>query len=326
MISPLQPKLLDQVRSVIRLRNMSYRTEQTYVDWIRRYIFHHGKKHPRDLGIVEIREFLNHLVTQENVAPATQNQALHALLFLYREVLEIDLPRIDNLLASKKSPRLPVVFTREEVQRVLAQLNGKKWLMASLLYGTGMRLSELLRLRVQSIDFQKNEIMIREGKGGKDRITMLPKSLKRPLQLHLAEVKAQHALDLNAGFGQVRLPYALAKKYPAAQKEWKWQYVFPAPKRSIDPRSGQEHRHHLDPSTLQKAVREAIQKAGIVKHASCHTFRHSFATHLLEAGQDIRTVQQLLGHSDLNTTMIYLHVLNRGGLGVKSPLDLLERG
>lgn len=316
-----QPKLLDQVRTTIRLRGMSYQTEKVYADWIKRFIIFHNKRHPKEMGAAEIRHFLAHLVNDRNVAPSTQNQALHALLFLYHEVLQIELPVIGDLQPAKKSPRAPVVFTREEVQAILSRMTGTKQTMASLLYGTGMRLIELLRLRVKDIDFQMNQITVRQGKGGKDRVTMLPRSLKGPLREHLAKVKQAHEVDLKEGFGNVELPYALEKKYPRAVREWKWQYVFPAPKRSIDPRSKVERRHHLGPSVLQKAVKEAMRKAAITKHGNCHTFRHSFATHLLESGYDIRTVQELLGHEDVSTTMVYTHVLNRGGLGVHSPLD-----
>lgn len=314
------PKFLDQVAAAIRLRRMSYRTEQAYCDWAKRFILFHNKRHPKDMGAPEIEAFIAHLVNERNVSASTQNQALQALLFVYREVLLIELPRI-GLPVARKEPRLPEVFTREEVQQILAQMEGKKWLMASLLYGTGMRLKELLRLRVKDIDFEKNQIIIREGKGSKDRVTMLPLSLKEPLRAQLMKVKEAHQVDLLEGFGNVELPFALDKKYPQAAREWKWQYVFVAPKRSICPRTKIERRHHLDPSMLQKAVKEAMRKAKITKHGSCHTFRHSFATHLLESGYDIRTVQELLGHADVSTTMIYTHVLNRGGLGVRSPLD-----
>lgn len=319
-LTPNQPKLLDQVRTAIRLRRMSYRTEQTYTDWIKRFIIFHHKRHPQEMGAPEIREFLAYLVNERNVAASTQNQALHAILFLYREVLQIELPPVGPGRA-KKEPRLPVVLTRAEVQAVLSRLSGTKWLMASLLYGAGLRLSECLRLRVKDIDFARNLIVVREGKGDKDRVTMLPQGLKEPLRLHLEKVKKAHVNDLQEGYGRVQLPYALERKYPQAATEWKWQYVFPAPKRSIDPRSGIERRHHLDEAALQKAVKEAMRQAGVSKHASCHTFRHSFATHLLESGCDIRTVQELLGHTDVKTTMIYTHVLNRGGLCVRSPLD-----
>lgn len=316
-----KPKLLDQVRAVIRLRGMSYRTEQTYCEWIKRFILFHNKRHPSEMGVEEIRAFLTHLVVEQNVAGSTQNQALHSILFLYKQVLNIELPFIGGLPVAKKQPRLPVVFTREEVHTILAQLSGEKWLMASLLYGSGLRLSECLRLRVKDIDFDKNIITVREGKGGKDRVTMLPLPMKEPLCEHLINVKQKHEADLAAGFGNVAIPFALSRKYPTAATEWKWQYVFPAPHRSRDPRNGEMRRHHLDPSVLQKAVKEAIQQTKIPKHGSCHTFRHSFATHLLEAGYDIRTVQELLGHADVKTTMVYTHVLNRGGLAVRSPLE-----
>jgi integron integrase len=320
---PNPPKLLDQVRTTIRLRGMSYQTEKTYADWVKRFILFHDKRHPKEMGAPEIRDFLAHLVNDRNVAASTQNQALHSILFLYREVLRIELPPLGDLKPAKKPERLPEVFTREEVQAILARMTGLKGLMARLLYGTGMRLSELLRLRVKDVDFTRNQIVVREGKGNKDRVTMLPQSLKEPLRQHLVKVKEAHEVDLREGFGNVGLPFALEKKYPNAVKEWKWQYVFPAPKRSIDPRSKIERRHHLDPSVLQKAVKEAMRAARITKHGSCHTFRHSFATHLLESGQDIRTVQELLGHADVSTTMVYTHVLNAGGLGVRSPLDRL---
>jgi integron integrase len=316
-----KPKLLDQVRTAIRLRQMSYRTEEAYTHWIRRFIVYHGKRHPAELREPEIRDFLSHLVVEQNVAPSTQNQALHALLFLYKQVLEIELPRIGQTARSNKPPKLPVVFTREEARAVLARLEPAHQLMAGLLYGSGLRLIELLRLRVKDIDFATSQITVREGKGGKDRQTMLPQNLKEPLRAHLARVRRAHEADLLEGYGTVHLPYALARKYPQAAREWKWQYVFPAPHRSRDPRSGLRQRHHLDERSLQKAVKEAIRQAGVNKHASCHTFRHSFATHLLESGYDIRTVQELLGHADVKTTMIYTHVLNRGGLGVRSPLD-----
>ncbi len=314
------PRLLDQVSTAIRMRRMSYRTEQTYCDWIKRFILFHNKRHPKEMGAPEIEAFLADLVNNKKVSASTQNLALHSILFLYREVLLIELPRI-GLMPVKNQPRLPEVFTREEAQKILSQMEGKKWLMASLLYGTGVRLNELLRLRVKDIDFQKNQITVRQGKGDKDRVTMLPLSLKEPLRQHLKKVRQAYDVDMLEGFGNVELPFALDKKYPQAEKEWKWQYVFVAPKRSICPRTKIERRHHLDPSVLQKAVKEAMRKARVTKHGSCHTFRHSFATHLLESGYDIRTVQELLGHEDVSTTMIYTHVLNRGGLGVRSPLD-----
>jgi len=320
------PRLLDQVRDVLRLKHYAIRTEEAYTDWIARFIRFHkteqgSVRHPREMGAAEITAFLTHLAVEQNVAASTQNQALAALLFLYREVLHLDLGPVEPVRAQKPQ-RLPVVLTREEVRLVFAQMSGLHLLMAQLLYGTGMRLMECARLRVKDVDFARREILIRDGKGEKDRVTMLPASLSAPLQAHLQEVKVLHQRDLAEGYGAVYLPYALERKYPNAATEWGWQYVFPATKRSVDPRSGVTRRHHLDESALQKAVRAAVQKTGLAKPASCHTFRHSFATHLLESGQDIRTVQELLGHADVKTTMIYTHVLNRGPLGVRSPLDL----
>ena len=315
------PKLMEQVRAIIRLRGMSYRTEQTYTDWIKRFILFHHKRHPKEMGVEEIRAYLTHLVMERNVAPSTQNQAMHALLFLYKQVLEIALPHLGALPAAKKQPKLPVVFTRDEAQAILAQLQDETWLMASLLYGSGLRLMECLRLRVKDIDFDQHIITIRAGKGAKDRVTMLPQPIKEPLHKHLVHIQQIHETELAEGHGTVKLPFALATKYPNAATEWKWQFVFPSPKRSCDPRTGVWHRHHLDESVLQRAVKRALKQSGITKHGSCHTFRHSFATHLLEAGYDIRTVQELLGHTDVKTTMIYTHVLNRGGLAVRSPLD-----
>lgn len=317
----IDSRFFEQIRIVFRLRGMSRRTENSYTDWIKRFLLFHGQKHPIEMGSSEIRSFLSHLVMERDVAPATQNQALHAILFLYREVLQIELPQLGSIERSRKLPRLPVVMTRHEVQAVLQHMSGTPHLVASLLYGSGLRLIECLRLRIKDIDFEKNLIVVRYGKGDKDRITMLPESLKLMLKNHLSEVKKLHQFDLRAGFGEVYLPYALAVKYPSAPKEWLWQYVFPASKRSIDPMTNKTRRHHLDESTLQKAVKSAVRTAKVEKNASCHTFRHSFATHLLEAGYDIRTVQELLGHHDVRTTMIYTHVLNRGGLGVFSPLD-----
>jgi len=316
-----KPKLFDQVRHLIRLKHYSIRTEEAYLKWIKRYIFYHQKRHPNEMAENEIREFLTHLAVEKNVAASTQNQALNAILFLYKEVLQKDLKEISGVVWAKRPPKLPVVFTREEVNRLLENLQGTYKLIAGLLYGSGLRLLECLRLRVKDIDFSKNQITVRDGKGSSDRVTMLPESIKSHLQLHLRKVKALHEEDLHEGFGEVYLPYALAQKYPNAPREWAWQYVFPAAKRSIDPRSGKERRHHASETSVQKAVKTAIYKAGIHKNGSCHTLRHSFATHLLEGGYDIRTVQELLGHKDVKTTMIYTHVLNRGGKGVKSPLD-----
>lgn len=316
-----QPKLLDHVRDRIRVKHYSIRTEQAYVDWIKRFIYFHGKRHPRDLGASEVEAFLTHLAVTGNVAASTQTQALSALLFLYKEVLQLDLPWLDNVTRAKKPQRLPTVLTEAEARLVLGHLDGVKWLMAGLLYGTGMRLMECLRLRVKDVEFTRKEIVIRDGKGMKDRVTMLPVSLIVPLQAQLEKARILHEKDLADGFGEVYLPFALEKKYPNAPRQWGWQYVFPSIKRSKDPRSDKVRRHHLDEKVLQRAVAQAARAAGLAKPTSCHTFRHSFATHLLQSGYDIRTVQELLGHKDVQTTMIYTHVLNRGGRGVVSPLD-----
>ena len=319
------PRLLDQVREAIRRRYFSRRTEQAYVHWTRRFIYFHGKRHPRDLGEAEVTAFLNDLAVKRGVAAGTQNQALSALLFLYKEVLGRELAWLDGLERAKRPPRLPVVLTRAEVERLLAQLTGARWLLASLMYGSGLRVMECLRLRVKDVDLDYRQILVRDGKGEKDRVTMLPEKLVEPVRAHLERVRALHARDLREGYGEVHLPYALARKYPRADREWAWQYLFPSKNRSADPDDGVIRRHHLDESVPQRAVKEAVRGAGIAKHASCHTLRHSFATHLLEGGYDIRTVQELLGHSDVSTTMIYTHVLNKGGRGVKSPLDRLEQ-
>ena len=314
-------KLLDQVRDVLRLKHYSYRTEQSYVDWITRYILFHDKRHPKDMGVPEIEAFLTHLAVEGHVAASTQNQALSALLFLYHEVLRVALPDTIDAIRAKKPARLPVVLTRAEVQQVIAGMSGMYQLMAKLLYGSGLRLMECVRLRVKDIDFERREISVRDAKGGHERVTMLPTSLVAPLQEHLKRVKLVHDQDLAAGYGQVYMPYALDRKYPNASREWAWQSVFPSDRLSTDPRSQLTRRHHIDESNLQRAVKDAVRLAKIAKPASCHTFRHSFATHLLESGYDIRTVQELLGHKDVKTTMIYTHVLNRGGLAVRSPLD-----
>lgn len=315
------PKLLDQVRIVARLKHFSIRTEQAYVGWIRRFILFHNKRHPSEMAEAEIREFLANLAVQHKISASTQTVALSALLFLYRDVLKQELPYVDGIERAKSAKRLPVVFSRAEVQSVLAHLSGTYHLIASLLYGAGLRLNEALSLRVKDIDFEGNQLTVREGKGDKDRVTMLPQTIRHSLQQHLLKVKLLHDKDLREGFGRVYLPMALERKYPNAERAWGWQYVFPALTRSIDPRSGAERRHHITPESQQRAVRTAIRLAQITKNGSCHTFRHSFATHLLEDGYDIRTVQELLGHKDVRTTMIYTHVLNRGGRGVRSPLD-----
>lgn len=317
------PRLLDQVRNKIRLKHYSIRTEQSYLDWIRRFIVFHNKRHPNSMGAQEVEQFLTHLAVQGQVAASTQNQAKSALLFLYREVLNTELPWLDNVEKAKTPQRLPVVLTKAEVQAVLGHLSGVYWLMGSLLYGAGLRLMECVRLRVQDLDLSRKELLVRNGKGYKDRITMLPLVLINPLRAHLEHVREQHNQAVQAGGGSVHLPHALAKKYPNAEFEWAWQYVFPAAKPSTDPRSGVVQRHHLNEQNLQRAVKQAVRDADISKPASPHTFRHSFATHLLEGGYDIRTVQELLGHADVSTTMIYTHVLNKGGQGVTSPLDIL---
>jgi integron integrase len=319
------PRLLDRVHEAIRRRYFSRRTEQAYVHWIRRFIYFHGKRHPRDLGETEVTAFLNDLAVKRGVAAGTQNQALSALLFLYKEVLGRELAWLDGLERAKRPSRLPTVLTRAEAERLLAQLTGVRWLLASLMYGSGLRVMECLRLRVKDVDLSYRQILVRDGKGEKDRVTMLPEKLVEPVRAHLERVRALHARDVRDGYGEVHLPYALARKYPRAGREWAWQYVFPSKNRTADPEDGVIRRHHLDESVPQRAVKEALRVAGIAKHASCHTLRHSFATHLLESGYDIRTVQELLGHSDVSTTMIYTHVLNKGGRGVKSPLDRAEQ-
>lgn len=316
-----KPRLLDQMRERIRLKHYSIRTEHVYCEWAKRFIRFHQYRHPQDMGAVEVEAFLTELAVKRNVSASTQNQALAALLFLYKEVLALDLPWLADIVRAKKPQRLPVVLSIEEVRRILAALDGELWLVCSLLYGTGMRLMEVLRLRVKDVDFARQEILIRDGKGMKDRVTMLPKRLAEPLRRHLAVVRAIHNVELEQGRGDVWLPFALARKYPKAPLEWGWQYVFPASGLSVDPRSGAVRRHHLDEKRVQRNFKRASRAAGIDKQVSPHTLRHCFATHLLESGQDIRTVQELLGHSDVKTTMIYTHVLNRGGLAVLSPLD-----
>jgi integron integrase len=311
------------VRDKLRVKHYSIRTEQAYSDWIKRYIFFHDKRHPQDMGAQDIEAFLTHLAVVGKVSASTQNQAKSALLFLYREVLEMQLPWLDKVTQAKAPKRLPVVLTVSEVQAVLSHLSGTHALIASLLYGTGMRLMEVMRLRVKDVEFSRREIVVREGKGFKDRVTMLPEAVMAPLKAHLVNVKTVHDEDVTQGFGEVYLPFALDKKYPNAGREWAWQYVFPSKNLSVDPRSGKTRRHHLDEKGRQRAMKQAVRDAGLTKPATPHTLRHSFATHLLQSGYDIRTVQELLGHSDVATTMIYTHVLNRGGRGVASPLDVL---
>lgn len=316
-----KPRLLVQMREQIRLKHYSIRTEQVYCEWVKRFIRFHLYRHPAEMGAAEVEAFLSDLAVRRHVSASTQNQALAALLFLYKHVLKLDLPWLGEVVRAKKPVRLPVVLSVSEVQQLLAQLQGDIWLIASLLYGSGMRLMEVLRLRVKDVDFARQAILIRDGKGMKDRITVLPQRLQQPLKQHLIAVRARHQLELDAGRGDVYLPFALEKKYPNAPREWGWQYVFPASSLSVDPRSGAVRRHHVDEKRVQRSFKRAVEAAGILKLATPHTLRHCFATHLLESGQDIRTVQELLGHADVKTTMIYTHVLNHGGLAVLSPLD-----
>lgn len=311
---------LNQVRDAIRVRHYSIRTEAAYITWVKRYINFHNKRHPREMGEQEVVDFLTYLAVKRHISPSTQNQALNALVFLYKAVLDKPLGEINGAIRAKKKQKLPVVLTSDEVRRVLQNLTGVHWLIGCLLYGSGLRLMECLRLRVMNLDFDHRCIFILNGKGGKDRVVTLPDDLSIPLQRHLQNRKTLHERDLAEGYGTVYLPYALERKYPNAPSEWAWQYVFPSVRRSIDPRSGVERRHHLDEKSVQRTIKKAIRKAGILKPASCHTLRHSFATHLLERGADIRTVQEQLGHKDVRTTQIYTHVLNRGGNAVVSPL------
>ncbi len=322
--NPNKPrKLLDQVRDVMRLKHYAYRTEIIYSGWIKRFIFFHDKKHPKDMGEPEVEAFLTWLAVDQKVAKSTQNQAFNALIFLYRDVLKCPLEGRINAVRSRKKELLPVVLSKEETQRVLNGMSGTTQLMAKLLYGSGFRLMECIRLRVKDIDFEINEIRVRSGKGDKDRLVPLPESIKTALNVHLERVKLIHEKDLADGYGEVYLPQALSRKYPNAAKEWRWQYVFPSTKISRDPRTDLTRRHHMDPSSLDRAIKRAVKLAGITKRVTSHTFRHSFATHLLQTGTDIRTIQSLLGHNNVSTTMIYTHVLRQGAQGVKSPLDQL---
>jgi len=318
---PVKPRLLDQVRDVLRVKHYARRTEQSYTHWIKRFILFHKKRHPAQMSSKEVESFLTHLAVNRNVSPGTQNLALSAILFLYKQVLQIELPWLENVTRAKVKKHIPVVFTRQEIKSILAQFDGTYWLIFSLMYGAGLRLSECISLRVKDIDFHYKQLLIRDSKGSKDRVTVLPESLIEPLQTHMARVKNLHSQDLLNGFGEVYLPFALKRKYPNADKEWYWQFVFPQANISVDPESGKQRRHHVYGQTVQRAFKRALRKAAIVKPSGTHTLRHSFATHLLEDGYDIRTVQELMGHKDVKTTQIYTHVLQKGGAAVKSPLE-----
>jgi integron integrase len=319
--TPKPPKLLDRMREAIRVRHYSLSTEKTYLHWVKRFIYFHGKRHPAEMGAAEVEAFLSALATELDVSASTQNQAMHALLFLYRDVLGVTLPWLDGITRAKVAKRLPVVLTVAEVQRLLRHVNGTNGLIIRMLYGTGMRIKEALRLRVKDVDFARGEIIIREGKGNKDRVTVLPAALAKEMQEHLIERRRWHDIDLSTGHADVEIPDALGRKYPRAAMEWAWQYIFAAPSYSTDPRTGSVRRHHWSERNIQRAVKHAAEAANIGKLAHPHSLRHSFATHMLEAGYDIRTVQELLGHADVATTMIYTHVLNKGGRGVISPMD-----
>jgi len=316
-----RPMLFDEVRRWLRVRHYSLRTERCYIDWIKRFVRANGQRHPREMGGLEVERFLSQLAVEGRVAASTQNQALSALLFLYRHVLEMELPWMENVVRAKRQARIPTVLSRDEVRRLLANMDGRPWVMASLLYGTGMRLMECLRLRIKDVDFAHSEITVRDGKGGKDRRTVLPASLASPMQREIDRALALHGEDLGAGLGEAALPHALSRKYVGAAREAGWQFVFPSARRSLDPLDGVERRHHLDDGILARAIKAGCRRAAILKPVSAHTLRHSFATHLLESGYDLRTIQELLGHSDISTTQIYTHVLNRGGRAVVSPLD-----
>jgi len=318
-----QPRLLEQVRNAIRTKHYSIRTEESYTRWIKRFILFHNKRHPQNMGAKEVNAFLNHLAVKRGVAASTQTQTLCAIVFLYKQIFNRDLGTLDNLIRAKRKKNLPVVFTREEAGQVLTKMAGTHRLMANLLYGSGLRLMECIRLRVKDVDFGYSQVVVRDGKGNKDRVTMLPKTVAHDLKEHLKKVKKQPEEDLVKGYGSVYLPNALARKYRGADKSWGWQYVFPSSKISVDPRSGVKRRHHVNQQYLHRAVKSAVQKSKIYKTASCHTFRHSFATHLIEDGYDIRTIQELLGHKDVSTTMVYTHVLSKGGRGVRSPVDTI---
>lgn len=319
-----QPRLMDQMHHALRARRYSARTEEAYCRWVVRFIRFHGLTHPAEMGEAEVNAFLTHLAVREHVSASTQTQALSALLFLYRKVIGRELGEFTDIVRAQPSRRVPVVMTPGEVRQVLAEMTGEERLVVTLLYGTGMRLMECLQLRVQDIDFTRNEIWVRGGKGDRDRVTMLPESLKPELREHLRHVKKVHECDVADGWGVVQLPAALDRKYPSAPTDWRWQWVFPQATRWRDPKTGCQGRHHVHPTIIQRAVKTAVRRSGVPKRVGCHTFRHSFATHLLENGYDIRTIQELLGHKNVSTTMIYTHVLNRGGCGVRSPLDGLR--
>jgi integron integrase len=319
--SPKQPRLLDLLSQAIRARQYSKSTERAYVRWVRRFIRFHKMRHPAEMSEPEVIRFLSHLATEESVSPSTQNQALSAILFLYREVFGVELTWLDGMVRAKRPPRVPVVLTRSEVDSILSNLSGVHWLIAAILYGSGLRLMEALRLRVKDIDLKRLEIIVRDGKGRKDRVTMLPKKLREPLVAQIRRTRLRHQQDRAEGAGAVELPYAIGRKYPRAATEFAWQWLFPAARIYQDAKTGERRRHHLHASSMQRAMKEAVRASGIHKRASCHTLRHSFATHLLDSGADIRTIQELLGHTDVGTTMIYTHVLNIGGRGVRSPLD-----
>jgi len=316
-----KPKLLDLVRDRMRTRHLSLRTEQTYLGWIRRFIFFHHKRHPAEMGRAEVEAFLTDLAVEHQVAASTQNQALSSLLFLYKDVLELDIGWLNDVVRARRPSRLPTVLSSEEVRRVLAHLEGQHWLMANLMYGSGLRVMETLRLRVKDVDFGYRQVVVRDGKGGKDRVTVLPEGVIDPLLRRIDQLKVRHELEGRAGGGEVFVPFALDRKYPGTGREWGWQWVFPSDRLSTDPRNGARRRHHVYETSIQRAVKNAMRRAGVVKHASCHTFRHCFATHLLEKGYDIRTVQELMGHKDVATTQIYTHVMKRGAGAVRSPLD-----
>jgi len=318
-----KPMLLEVVRQRIRLKHYSHRTEKSYIHWIRRFVRFHNRRHPRTLGKPEIESFLTHLAVERKVSASTQNQAFNALLFLYREVMELEMPQLDNVQRAKKPQRLPTVLSPEEVRQVLSQLDGKYWIAGNLLYGSGLRLLECLSLRVQDIDFGMSQVTVRAGKGNKDRVTILPDTVVEQLKLHLEKTRLQHTRDLDRGLGRVYMPVALTRKYPRAAFEWPWQFIFPSTTYIQDRDTGYTVKYHLHEKALQRAIRNAVVKSGITKRATAHTFRHSFATHLLQRGADIRTIQELLGHKDVSTTMIYTHVIQKGGMGVRSPADIL---